>query len=280
MKTATSQNSRKGWTILILFVVFSATLGFLVGKVFDAGFTGAIVGLIFSLAYSIFALLFSDGIILATLAAKPILRENNLHLYERVKKLAEETGIPIPELFYVDDTAMNILSLGNSHKNGKVVLTRGLIDKLSAPEIESVVAHELFHIKTLDTQLGSLVTTVVGIFPFIAETLKRRSVLFLPLSLLFSLVSPLSGLLIHIVLSPKREFEADAAGILITRYPTGLIHALEKITQDPYSVRHATLATAHFFIVNPFHGKANRAVSGLYNTHPPLQERIKVLESM
>jgi heat shock protein HtpX len=278
MTKHSSQNIRKAWLILILFVVFSATLGYLIGKLFDAGYFGAWIAFLISLLYAFFIYLFSDEILLHSLAAKRILRENNVHLYQRVHQLAKDAGVPEPELYYIDDSAINILSLGTV--KGKIILSKGLMEKLSTSEIEAVFAHELIHIKSFDTVTGGYTAVVVGIFPFFSELLRRKSMLFLPLSLLLSLFSPLSAILIHSVISPKREYEADAAGVLVTRYPTGLIQALEKITQDPYSVRTAMQATAHLFIVNPFHGKANRNASPLFTTHPPIQERIKILQDM
>lgn len=279
-QVSASTKSGKGKVILFLLLAFSATIGFLVGKLFDSGFLGSFIGVGMGTAYGILVFLFSDKLILASLKAKPILIENNAHLYKRVGEIAQEMHIKPPLLYYIDDSAMNILSLGKSHDSGKIVITKGLMEKLTSSEVEAVMAHELAHIKALDTETGEYVATVIAFFPFMAESLRRKSPLFLPFSFILSLFSPISGFFIQSTLSPKREFEADAYGVLTTRYPQGLAQALEKITQDPYSVHSALHATAHLFIVNPFHGKANRAASSLFMTHPPVQERIKVLQEM
>jgi heat shock protein HtpX len=280
MRDTSPYNSRRAWVILTLPILFSATLGFLIGKSYDAGFFGAGIAILIASCYSLFAYFFAESLIIYSLKAKRILQENNVHLYQRVREIADKAQIPSPELYYIDDSAINILSLGRQKSKGKIIITKGLIDSLATPEVEAVISHEIMHIKSLDTLPGSYATVIVGIFPFFAELLKRKSIIFLPLSLVLSLFSPLSALLIHSVISPKREFEADAGGVLLTRYPAGLSQALEKIAQDPYAVTTALQATAHLFIVNPFHGKANRSASILFNTHPPLHERLKILQEM
>jgi heat shock protein HtpX len=280
MNKQSSQNIRKAWLILILFVLFSTTLGFLIGKLFDHGFLGAGIASIVATIYAALTYFSADSLILNSLKAKRILKESNLHLYQRVQQLAHEAGVHAPELYYIDDSAINILSLGSAKATGKIVITKGLMEKLATSEVEAVIAHELIHIKSADTLPGSYATIIIGIFPFYAELLKRKNIIFYPLSLVLSLLSPISALLLHSVFSPKREFEADAGGVLITKFPAGLAQALEKITQDPYAVHTAVQASAHLFIVNPFQGKANNTSSSLFNTHPPVQERIKILHTM
>lgn len=275
-----SYNARKSRLILLLLPVFSSTIGFLLGKLFDAGFTGAAIGLCLGLVYCCIVYLFSTRILLTSLKAKPIVLEQNAHLYNRVWELAGIMGVTKPTLYYIDDSAMNILSVGRNQSDAKIVVTKGLIEKLTTAEIEAVIAHELAHIKNGDITIGEYAALVVGFFPFVSETLKRRSDLFLPFAVLFSLFSPLSGLLLQTVLSPKRELEADVSGVLVTRFPDGLAQALEKLTNDPYSVRTALHATAHLFIINPFHGKVNRSASSLFMTHPPTEERINILKEM
>jgi len=277
---ASATNVRRSWIILLLLVLFSATLGFLIGKLFDAGYLGAGLATLAATLYAAICYVLADRLILFSLKARKILRENNVHLYQRIAVLSQQAEILPPELYYIDDSAMNVLSLGKNPNKGKIILTKGLMEKLSAPEIEAALSHELTHIKVQDTRLGALTTLTVCGFPFCAELLRRHGPVFLPFALLLSLFSPPSALLLHLVISPKREFEADAAGALITRYPQGLAQALEKITQDPYSVATAMNATAHLFIVNPFSGKANRSASSLFNTHPPIAQRIKILQSM
>jgi heat shock protein HtpX len=175
---------------------------------------------------------------------------------------------------------MNILALGRTPRTAKLVMTTSLIENLTSPEAEAVFAHELAHIQARDTAVGVLTTTVVGIFPFSAEVLKRTSRFLLPLSLLFSIFSPLSALFMHLSLSPKREFEADAAGVLITRYPEGLYTALEKLGTQHDKLRHNLRALAHLWIVDPSQtGSGNQRVT-VSLTHPKLEERVKILQSM
>lgn len=266
--------------MLLLLIAISATIGFLIGKLFDAGFVGAGIGLVAGSIYSSTVFFFSTKLILASLQAKPISLEQNAHLYKRVWEIAGEMQIAKPTMYYINDSALNVLSLGTPQSDPSIVITKGLMDKLTTAEIEAVIAHELAHIKVKDTIVNEYLTLTAGIFPFLAGTLKRKSKALLPFAVFFSLFSPLSGLLIQAAVSPKRELEADATGVLVTRFPQGLAQALEKLTTDPYSVATALQATAHMFIVNPFHGKANRSASSLFMTHPQIQERIAILQDM
>lgn len=246
----------------------------------DAGIPGAYLGGGIAMIYALICYFTADSLLLSTLKAKRIVQEQNTHLYTKVHALAKAAHIVTPQLYYIDDSAMNILSLGKNESQGKIIITKGLMEKLTSAEIEAVIAHELIHIQRNDTQTQEYAALIVAIFPFMAEKLRRTNVLLLPLAFLFSLLSPLSAFFMQIVLSPKREFEADASGMLLTRHPQALADALQKITHDPYSVHAAMQATAHLFIVNPFHGKANRSASILFTTHPPVQERIKILQEM
>jgi heat shock protein HtpX len=273
--TSSQQNVRKSWIIVLLFIVFLATIGFLIGKL-----PGSMITAFFGTLYALIALFQSDRLILSSLKAKKILRENNAHLYATVRELAEAGGLPTPELYYLEDTCVNILSLGQSQTAGKLIMTTGLVERLTGPEAEAAFAHELAHIKMLDTRLGALTTTIIGIFPFYAELLHRKGKLFYPVTFILNLFSPLSALLMHLVLSPKREFEADATGVLITRYPEGLSKTLRALTETPHKPRHVMRATAHLFLTNPYGSHTRDWFTLLFMTHPPLSERIKVLESL
>ncbi len=278
--SSATQNTTKTRMIFFFFILFTTTLGFLVGKSFDAGLTGAVIALVVSAGYIAFVILFSEAILLRSLNSKAVNRNTNEELYHRLTELSSAAGIFSPTLFFIDDPSIHAVSLGANSKKTFIILTRGLMDKLTSSEIEAVLAHEIAHLRVLDTKVGQYAVLTVSLFTFLAETLRKKSKILLPFALFFLLLSPLSAVLMHLVVSPKREFEADAAGVLITRYPDGLAQALEKMAQDQHHFSGAMFSTAHLFTIHPFHGKADKPFSSLFNTHPPIQERIRVLRSM
>jgi heat shock protein HtpX len=164
-------------------------------------------------------------------------------------------------------------------------------------EMEGVLAHELSHVKNFDTRLLAITAVLVGFIALITDLFmqhlfwggfnrdddrdSRGQMLFLVIGIALAIIAPIIASLIQLAVSRKREFLADASGALLTRYPEGLASALEKISKDPRPLQMATNATAHLFIVNPFKGKGfSGFISGLFSTHPPIEERIKILRSM
>jgi len=193
----------------------------------------------------------------------------------------------------IDDTAPNAFATGRDPQHAVVCATTGLLSKLSRTELEGVVAHELSHVRNYDTRLMAIVAILVGMLALLADWLIRGSlfrgnrdnreergnmgaILFL-IGIILAILSPIIAQLIQLAISRRREFLADASGVLITKYPEGLISALEKISADQEPLEAANRATAHLYIVNPFKGKN---ISSLFNTHPPIQERIKALKEM
>ena len=205
-------------------------------------------------------------------------------------------GIPKPKLYVIDDTAPNAFATGRDPSHAVVCATTGLLDKLDRRELEGVIAHELSHVKNYDTRLMSIVAILVGSIAFLADWFMRSlwwgrgrdredrgssSSIFLILGIVLAILSPIIATIIQLAISRRREFLADASGALLTRNPDGLARALEKISGDKEVLEAATNATAHLYIVNPFKGKNFGAwFAGLFDTHPPLAERIKILRSM
>src|SRR5579859_5723329 len=164
-------------------------------------------------------------------------------------------------------------------------------------ELEGVLAHELSHVKNYDTRLMGIVAILVGFIAIIADLFMQNlwwggfrrddresdqlQTVFIIVGILFAILTPIVATLIQLAVSRKREFLADASGALLTRYPEGLASALEKLEKDKHAMHSASNATAHLFIVNPFKGKNSKAwFSSLFDTHPPIEERIRILRSM
>lgn len=280
-----------------LFIVFITTLFYVYSKASGSplsyvGFALIISGLISFASYYL-----SDSIILTMSSAKEIQKKDNPALYNIVEELCIGDGLPIPKIYIMDDSAPNAFATGRDPKHAIVCVTSGILEKLNRAELEGVVAHELSHIKNFDTRLMSIVVVLVGMIALLADFFMRslwysggrrdredRSSsqgIFLVIGIVFAVLSPIIATLIQLAVSRKREFLADASGALLTRYPEGLASALEKISKDKEPLEAANNATAHLYIVNPFKGKdISNWFAGLFNTHPPIEERIKILRAM
>ena len=220
---------------------------------------------------------------------RPIEKKDNPELYRIVENLCIAAGLPMPKIYIIEEDQPNAFATGRDKEHAVVAVTRGLLERLEKAELEGVIAHELAHIGNKDMLLQTITVTLVGFvailsdwflrmsrFSFKREREKESEILFI-FAILASILAPIAAQLIHFAISRKREFLADATGALITRYPEGLARALEKIASYPHSMKFASNAIAHLFIVNPFRGSK---IANLFSTHPPIEERIKALREM
>ncbi len=284
---------------MVLFVVFITTILYIFGRASGYGLSYAGIGLIIAGAMSLGSYFYSDKLVLATSGAKLIEKKDNPTLYRIVENLAIGDGLPEPRIYIINDPSPNAFATGRDPKHAVVCVTTGILERLNKVELEGVIAHELSHVKDYDTRLMAVVAILVGFVAIIADFFMRSlwfggmrsrdddrggnnaQAIFLVIGIVFAVLSPIVATLIQLAVSRKREFLADASGALLTRYPEGLASALEKISKDPTPLKNATNATAHLFIVNPFKGKDAKAwFAGLFDTHPPIEERIKILRSM
>ncbi len=294
--SAISANKTKSWLIIILFVVFITTIVYVFSRSFGYDslfFSGA--ALIIAGIASLGSFFYSDKLVLSSVKAKLIEKKDNPELYRIVENLAIGDGLPLPKIYIMHDESPNAFATGRDPKHAIICVTTGLLNKLNRTELEGVIAHELSHIKNYDMRLMSIVAILVGTVAIIADMFLRHmwfrgndnnrsgnaQLIFLVLGIFFAIISPLVATIIQLAISRKREYLADASGALLTRYPEGLASALEKISSDPKSLKTASNATAHLFIDNPFKGKdRKRWLSSLFETHPPVKERISILRSM
>ncbi|PIR80380.1 MAG: zinc metalloprotease HtpX [Candidatus Levybacteria bacterium CG10_big_fil_rev_8_21_14_0_10_35_13] len=278
---------------MVLFVVIITTLVYVFSKALGMGSLGlAGVALIIAGIMSIGSYYYSDKLVLATTGAKEIKKNDFPQYYRTVENLCIASGISMPRVYIVNDPSPNAFASGRDPKHAVVCATTGLLEKLNDVELEGVIAHELSHIKNYDIRLMGVVAILVGFVAilsdlFIRTTFYSRSddsrgnTIFLVLAIVFAILSPIAATLIQLAVSRKREYLADASGALLTRYPEGLASALEKLARDHTPPRTASNATAHLFIENPFDNrKVKIFFTGLFNTHPPLEERIKILRAM
>lgn len=289
------QNKRRSALIMVLFVVFISLISWIFAQALGYG-TGTVgIALIIAGLMSLASYWWGDKIILTISGARPALREKDFNFYTVTENLAMASGVPMPRLYVIEDSAPNAFATGRDPEHGIICATTGLLQKLNRTELEGVVAHELSHIKNFDTRLMAIVTILVGMIALLADWFIRGSwfrskdnenrgsagALFFLVGIILALLSPLIAQLIQLAISRRREFLADASGVLLTRYPDGLASALEKIAKDPEPLEAANRATAHLYIINPIKGKElGSAVANLFNTHPPVEERIKALKGM
>lgn len=290
-------NKTKTWLIMVFFSIFIATVVFIYSKASGGGISWAFTALVISAFTSIGSYFWSDKIILGMSGARPADRKLDFDLYTVTENIAIAAGLPKPSVYIIEDSAPNAFATGRDPKHATVCVTRGLIKKLDRRELEGVVAHEMSHIQNYDIRLMAIVAVLVGTIAFLSDWFMRMlwwggkrddrkerggvgGVLII-IGIIFALLSPIIASIIQLAISRRREYLADASGVLLTRYPEGLISALEKISRDREVLEAATNATAHLYIINPFKGKDFGAwFAGLFDTHPPIEERISVLRSM
>lgn len=238
---------------------------------------------------------FSDTLALAATHATETSREQHPELWNVVENLAITAGLPMPKVYIINDPAPNAFATGRNPHHAAVAVTTGLLSLMNRSELEGVLAHELSHVGNRDILVMSVAVVLVGFIAVIADMMGRMALWgggsndnrnAGPLTVVFGvaimILGPLVGQLMQLAVSRKREYLADASGALLTRYPEGLASALAKIHSYPAPLQHASSATAHLFISNPFgdEGSAGTFIRNLFSTHPPVEERIARLRSM
>lgn len=276
-------------------------LGFVFSQVYNAP-EFVLIAVVFSSVSAFISYFFSDKITLAISHAKEIDLKTQPQLYQVVENLTIAAGLPMPRVYIIEDTAMNAFATGRDPKHAVICVTTGLLSRLDRTELEGVLAHELSHIGNYDIRFMTLVVVMVGIITLLADWMVRFSLfggkkrdsndggngIFLIIGIILAILSPIVATLIKLAVSRRREFLADSSGALLTRYPEGLALALEKIAADTEPLEAANKATAHLYIANPFKsnarsedGKSSTSwITNLFNTHPPIEERIKRLRQM
>lgn len=281
------------FAIFITFVVYIFTLGLGYEGPSALGFSG--IALIIAGILNFFSYYNSDKLVMAISKAKQVQKKDNPTLFRTVENLTIASGLPMPKIYIINDTAPNAFATGRDPKHAAIAFTTGILDKLSKLELEGVAAHELSHVGNYDTRLMTIVSILVGTVALAADFFLRMSfyssrdrddsrgnAIFMALGIAMAFLAPIIAILIQLAISRKREFLADASGSLLTRNPDALAEALLKISQDKEPLEVANKATAHLYITNPLKNQKNAIgwFAGLFNTHPPIKERVKALETM
>lgn len=291
-----SANTFKTWLIMFFFSTFTVGVVYVLARGFGYGETGGLglvgIALIFAGIMNFVSYFWSDKIVLSISGAKLLKKEDNPTLYRLVENLCIASGLPVPKIYTIDDSATNAFATGRDPKHAAIAFTTGILQKLNKQELEGVTAHELSHVGNRDTLLMSVVSILVGMIALLSDWFLRslwyggrdrdnKSGIFMALALLAAILAPIVATLIQLAVSRRRELLADASGVLLTRYPQGLASALAKISGDKEPLEVANRGTAHLYIVNPLKGQqAIGWFASLFNTHPSITVRIKALREM
>lgn len=245
---------------------------------------------IFSIVMNVGAYWYSDKLVIVTAGAHEADSLQFLELHRAVENLAITAGLPKPRVYIINDPSPNAFATGRDPEHAVVAVTTGLLEILNKTELEGVLAHELSHIGNRDMLVSTVAMVLVGFVALISDFFlrstmwgggrdrdNRAAAILMIIGVVLAILAPIIAQLIHLAISRKREFLADASGALLTRYPEGLAFALEKISRAGIPMRRASNATAHLFIANPFAGK--NGLARLFLTHPPMEERVKALRS-
>lgn len=271
-----------------------------IGWVFSAAYGAPeilYIAVIFSILMNVISYWFSDRIVLSLHRARPVDPKEELEIHRVLENLSITAGLPMPKFYVIDDPAPNAFATGRNPSHAAVAVTTGLLKILDRSELEGVLAHELSHIGNRDMLVSTVAVVLVGFIAILSDIFMRSlwyrrdddrgraGGIILIIGIALSVLAPIIASLIHMAISRKREFLADASGALLTRYPDGLATALEKIGAYSRPLRTATNATAHLFLENPFGadrptGTQERRVPWIvriFSTHPPIEERIAAL---
>lgn len=294
-----ASNKRRSWLVVSSFALFTGVVVGFLAYWFNLDWFTTIFCFLLTGVSSWAGYWYADKVILTLSGARPADRRRDFTLYTVTENLALAARLPLPQLYVIEDTALNAFATGRDPQHAVVCVTTGLLAKLNRTELEGVVAHELSHVRNYDIRLMSVVAVLVGLIALLADAFLRwggwggrrsqsrednngwTAVLFV-VGLVLVLLSPLIAQLMQLALSRHREYLADASGAKLTGYPPGLASALDKLDQDREPLEAANKATAHLYIVNPLRDRHDSIswFANLFATHPPIADRIARLRQM
>jgi heat shock protein HtpX len=297
-------NKRKTVLLFVAAIAFTALIGYAIGFLFfQGGVVGVVLATILAVGLSLGSYFAGDRIVLASTGAREVTAEQEPRLHNIVEGIAIAAGVPKPRVYVVPEQAPNAFATGRDPEHSSIAVTQGLLDTMNRVELEGVIGHEMSHVLDRDILVGTVVATVVGAAVLMSEFFMRSwfwsggrmggrrdggdgggivMLVLFAVGIVLLILAPLAGQLIKLSVSRNREYLADAEGVLLTRYPPGLISALEKIRDAPHAMRSANNATAHLWLEQPSRvpGQETSTMEKLFSTHPPIEERIQRLKEM
>ena len=295
--THRDSNIRKTWLLITGFLIFVTTVGWVFSQVYSNP-SIFLFAFVLSVLMSVFSYWQSDKIVIMTTGAKPLSDQAAPELHNIVENLAITAGIPKPRIYIVEAPQPNAFATGRDPEHAIVAVTSGILQIMNKTELEGVLAHEMSHIGNRDMLVSTVVVVLVGVIQLLSDIFLRSmrfgfrgnndrnggqaGAIFLLIGIALAILAPIAAILIQLAVSRKREYLADASGVLLTRYPEGLASALQKLAQDNTPMRQASHATAHLWLDDPYQGKQKTIgwFSKLFMTHPPIEDRIKKLREM
>lgn len=287
-------NIRKTWLLMGVFLVMVIGIGY--GAAYVLGDPVILyVAVVIALIMNVGSYWYSDKLVIKMTGAVPATKAEYPVLWSVVENLSITAGLPMPKLYVVHDPAPNAFATGRDPEHAAVAATTGILAILNQAELEGVMAHELSHVGNRDMLVSTVAVVLAGFVAILADFFMRAmmfggdredskaGLIFLVLGIVGIILAPIAAQMIQLAISRKREYLADASGALLTRYPEGLASALEKIHMYAQPMQRANNATAHLFIADPFGGDSRslrQKISGLFQTHPPAADRIRILRNM
>ena len=297
-----ASNKRRTFLLIAGAVVFLGLIGYAIGLVTASGPAGLVFAVAVAIAMALGSYFYGDRIVLASTRAREVGAEEEPRLHNIAEGLAIAAGIPKPRVYVVPEQALNAYATGRDPEHSSIAVTRGLLDAMNRVELEGVVGHELAHVQDRDILVGTIVATLVGAAVLLSEFFMRAwwwgglggrrgsdrgggpvALVFFAAGIVMLILAPIVGQIIKMAVSRNREYLADAQGAMLTRYPPGLVSALRKIEAGSAIPMHsANNATAHLWLNQPsrIQGEGMGPLERLFQTHPPIQERIRRLEEM
>jgi heat shock protein HtpX len=289
MYSQIANNKRSSLVLVAVFVALLSGLGYILSRAFARpGFFVAI--LIFAIVYAFISYFASAKIALSMSGAKEIAKADAPELYRIVENLSIAAGQPMPKVYIIDDPSPNAFATGRDPEHAVVAVTTGILKRLEKSELEGVLAHELSHVGNYDIRFMAIVVALVSVVSIITDLFLNISFwgggddeeggnqLFMILGIVAAILAPIVAAILQLAISRKREYLADSSGALLTRNPDGLARALEKISHDDEGMKKVSSSTAPLYFSNPLRRRSGLA--GLFDTHPPIEERIRRLREM
>jgi heat shock protein HtpX len=299
-----ARNRRNSWLLVAIVMLVLAALGAAIGYATDFGWGGVVAALVVATVLSIGSYFGGDQLVLLSSGARQVPIENPpddmKQLVNVVTEMSIAGGLPMPKVYTINDTAPNAFATGRDPRHASVAVTTGLLEKMDREQLQGVMGHEMSHIGNYDIRFTLLVGVLVGSIALLADWFLRygfwfgagrrgrdsdrgggggaQAILFL-VAIALAVIAPIIGRMVQLAVSRRRESLADVSAVELTRNPVGLARALRTIADDPEVLEVANRATQHLYIVNPIKSFEERS-SSMWDTHPPLAERIAVLRGL
>jgi heat shock protein HtpX len=298
------RNRRRSWVLVVAVAIVLGVFGGVIGFATGIDWFGVVLAVAIAAVMTVGSYFGGDALVMATSAAREVDTSQPAEKYRQLVNVVEEMrlagGLPRPRVWVVDDSAPNAFATGRDAQHASIAVTTGLLDKLDREQLQGVIGHEMSHIGNLDIRFTLLVGVLVGSIALLADWFLRftfwgggrrggsgndrgggggGAALLFVLALVLAVLAPLIARIIQAAVSRSRESLADASAVELTRNPVALARALRTIADDREVLEVANRATQHLYIVNPIKSFEERAKS-LWDTHPPIGERIRALEAM